>query len=96
MAVATSRPAVATTAGGTAIYSNAETSSGDEFGVKLLLKNVTGTASVFLGPSGVTTANGFEWAVADGPLEIELEPGESLYGVVAATQQTVHVLKQGR
>ena len=96
MAVATSRPAVATTAGGTLIYSNAEASSGDEYAVKVLLKNVTGTASVYLGPSGVTTATGFEWAPADGPLTWELEPGESLYGIVAATQQTVHVLKAGR
>lgn len=62
---------------------------------QFLLKNKTGTAPVFLGAANVSTSNGFEWAPTDGPLDIELEPGESLYGV-ADTQQTIHVLAQGR
>lgn len=93
MAVAASRPSVTTSA--TAIYTNSETGS-DLHSVRVLLKNVTATVSVYLGPAGVTTSNGFEWAVADGPVEVELEPGESLYGIVAVTTQTVHALKQGR
>lgn len=61
-----------------------------------LLKNITGTAAVVLGDSGVTAATGFQWDVADGPLSIDLEPGESLYGIVASVNQVVHVLKEGR
>lgn len=64
--------------------------------LKARLQNLTGTASVFLGPAGVTTANGYEWTTAEGPLEVDLEPGEALYGIVAALAQTVHVLGQGR
>lgn len=60
-----------------------------------LLKNKTGTASVFLGAQGVAAADGFEWEVADGPLEIDLEAGEQLYGL-ASPAQTIHVLSQGR
>ncbi|MDQ3933423.1 MAG: hypothetical protein M3340_02195 [Actinomycetota bacterium] len=72
-------------------------SRSDQWTRRYLLKNVTGTASVYLGGTdAVTTGNGFEWTVADGPLEVELEPGEKLYGVVAATTQAVHVLRQGR
>lgn len=69
---------------------------GDWGNRRALLKNLTGTASVFLGPQGVTTATGFQWDPADGPLEIELEGGESIYGIVAAVTQTLHVLAQGR
>lgn len=99
MAVVATRPAVDTTAGGTVIAAGLSTVEGEQSdirAVRFLLKNLTGTASIFLGPSGVTTANGFEWKITDPPLEIELEPGESLYGIVAAAAQTVHALRQGR
>lgn len=93
MAVASSRPAVNTTAGGVLILDPG--GDGDNIGASVVLKNVTGTASVFLGPSGVTTANGFEWAPADGPLSIDLGREEKLYGIVAVTTQTLHVLATG-
>lgn len=98
MAVTVTQPSVATTAGGTLVAQNtaADPGEGDYRTRKFLLKNFTATATVFLGPSGLTTANGFAWAVSDGPLEVELEPGEALYGIVATTAQTVHVLSQGR
>jgi len=97
MAFAITRPAVDTTSGGVLIAQNTTSSGEADFGTKrALIKNLTGTASVFLGPQGVTTANGFQWDVADGPLEVELEPGEAIYGIVAATPQTLHVLAQGR
>ena len=102
MALVVTRPSVTTTA--TLIAENTTSATVDKpteggadyFLVRFRVKNLTGTASIYLGPSGVTTANGFEWAVADGMLEFELEPGESLYGIVAATTQTVHAIKQGR
>lgn len=97
MALAITRPVVDTTSGGVLIATNTTAAGEGDFGTRrALIKNPTATASVFLGPSGVSTATGFQWDVADGPLEVELEPGESLYGIVAATAQTLHVLAQGR
>jgi hypothetical protein len=57
----------------------------------------SGGSTVYLGGATVddTGANaGF--AVASGEaLSIDLDPGESLYGVVASGSQTVHVLRSG-
>lgn len=96
MAIVASRPAILTTE--VLIASNAATDAGeaDARTRRYVVKNVTGTAAVFLGPSGVTTSNGFQWDIADGPLTVDLEPGESLYGIVASTTQTLHVLQGGR
>lgn len=95
MSVAATHPSVGTEA--TLILANASDRGGQDSGaVKALLRNVTGSATIFLGGSTVVTASDFPWLAADGPIEIELEPGESLYGIVAAVAQTVHVLKQGR
>lgn len=101
MAIVSTRPAVSTVA--TLIASNvlADDSSvqvSHDWAVRsFVAKNATATASVFLGGSDVTAATpAFEWAITDGPLTFELEPGESLYGIVAVTTQTLHVLRQGR
>lgn len=51
------------------------------------------TAPIFLGPVGVTTTTGFEVAIG-GSIALDLGQGESLHGV-AATAQTVHVLRVG-
>ncbi len=51
---------------------------------------------MFVGPAGVTTANGFPWATADRALAVDLEPGESIYGIVATNAQTVKTLTTGR
>lgn len=65
--------------------------------LSVVLKNVTGSAAIFLGGDNtVTTSTGFQWDVADGPLAIDLEPGESLYGIVVSVTQVVHVMKAGR
>lgn len=101
MAIAATRPAVTTSATLVAANTLADDTTlmpvHDWARRSFLVKNMTGTASVFLGTSGVTAAApAFEWAVADGPLMIDLEPGEELYGIVAATTQTLHVLRQGR
>jgi len=98
MAITVTQPAVDTTAGGVLVAQNTagDPGEGDYRTRKFLLKNITASATVYLGPQGLTTGNGFAWAAADGPLEIELEPGEALYGIVSTTTQTVHVLRQGR
>jgi hypothetical protein len=51
------------------------------------------TAPIFLGPAGVTTTSGFELAVG-ASATVTLGGGESLYAV-AASAQTVHVLRTG-
>jgi len=51
-----------------------------------------GAAAVFLGPSTVTAANGYELLNATRE-RIELSPGEALFGIAAAAPQTVHVLR---
>jgi hypothetical protein len=101
MAIVSTRPAVLTTA--TLIASNvladaASIQESHDYAVRsFLVKNFTGTASVFIGGSDVTAASpAFEWTTTDGPLTVDLEPGEELYGIVAATTQTLHVLRQGR
>lgn len=49
-------------------------------------------SSVFLGGADVTSTDGFEIAPGDS-LTIDVDPGDSLYGVCAATQSaTIHVL----
>lgn len=50
------------------------------------------TTSVYVGPSTVTTGNGFELP-AGGSLSMDLAAGEQLYGIVASGTQTVHVLR---
>jgi hypothetical protein len=84
------------TAASVLIENDAQRRDPDASSLSFVLKNITATASVFLGDPGVTAANGFEWAPADGPLSIDLEPGEKLYGIVAVTQQALHALQAGR
>ncbi len=62
----------------------------------LIPQAVTGV--VALGPIGVTSATGARWDVAAGPLSIDLEPGESLYGIVpaGAASVAVDVMSAGR
>jgi hypothetical protein len=64
---------------------------------RYLAKNVTATTTVYVGGTdAVTTANGFAWEATDGALAFTLEPGESMYAIVASGSQTVHVLGTGR
>jgi hypothetical protein len=59
-----------------------------------LLKNVTATDTVVLGPPGVAVATGFNWVKADeGSITVDLKPGQRLSGICAATPQVVHVLR---
>lgn len=81
---------VTVTTAATKINSDATDSSS---GQGLLVRN-RGAASVFLGGAAVTTAAGFE-LLADESLPVELDPGESLYGVCAAGTVACHVLEVG-
>jgi hypothetical protein len=64
----------------------------------LVLKNMSGViTTVYLGPLGVTTANGFRWNQAtDGPFSFDLEPREAMYAVVASGTQTLDLIGGGR
>lgn len=54
-----------------------------------------GSAAIDLGGSGVTVGGGYSLA-AGVTISLDLRPGESLYGVAAATtSQVVHVIETG-
>lgn len=68
---------------------------GGKDGSTILVQNPTGGQAVYLGGAGVTSASyGFKLAV-DSNIAIELNQDEALYAVVAATTQSVAVLRQG-
>jgi hypothetical protein len=94
MAVTPSRPVVTTTA--SLIYQHPANPNQGGKAVDLLLKNVTLTDDVYLGDSTVTTATGWHWEIGDGAISWSVEPGESVYGIVATSDQTIHVLAGGR
>lgn len=87
MAVTSAQVSVAATA----VALNTE--GGSIGGTKLVVKN-SGAASVHLGPSTVTTANGFE-LVAGATVTVELSHGEQLFAIGDAVADTVHVLRSG-
>ena len=80
-AVVTSHVTCATTA--TLVYTAPASNLG-----RVLVRNTSADTSVFLGPSTVTTANGFELAFGDS-LGINLGFGDTLYCRVAAGTQPV-------
>lgn len=97
MAVTATRPVAGVTATLLATNSSGSPGEGDYRSRSYLLRNLTASAPVFLGGDNtVTTGNGFQWDSASGSVQITLEPGESLYGIVTATPQTIHVLSSGR
>lgn len=69
--------------------------SGDYRNTHHVLKNVTATAPIFLGGPNVSDVDGFEWQASDGAFDLDLEPGEQLYGY-ASVEQDVQVLSGGR
>jgi hypothetical protein len=52
------------------------------------------TATVFVGPSGVTTATGYP-LLANGTMNISLHLDEALYGIVASTASVVSFVASG-
>lgn len=89
MAITTGQVSVGTTA--TAL-STAE--SDDRSGSSICVSNPSGGSTVYLGPAGVTTGNGFALD-AGASMAFDLQPGELIYGIVASGTVTVSVLRTG-
>ena len=64
-------------------------------GQTVLVQNPSGGVNVYLGGTGVTTASYGYLIVAGSAFAIDLQTGESLYGVVASSTQSVSVIRQG-
>lgn len=63
----------------------------------ILLANETASASIFLETDAdATTANGYEWKPADGPISIDLPAYERLSMISGGVTQTVRALRVGR
>lgn len=88
MPVVGERITVATTA--TAIFTPTNGAAVDR--KSAIIKNPAGGQSVFLGGSGVTTGTGYELESGD-IVDVSLLHGDTIYGIVAATTQVVHVLR---
>ena len=99
MAVTSGQVAVTNSAGGTVIVAaanlNFPQSQGDYqlSNRDVYLSNGSG-ATVFLGPSGVTTSTGVPLA-ASTTLKMQLHLDEAIYGIVASTGSTVSYLATG-
>jgi hypothetical protein len=63
-------------------------------GQTVLVQNPTGGANVFLGGAGVTTTSYGYLITAGSAFAIDLQNGESLFGVVASSTQNVSVIRQ--
>ena len=64
-------------------------------GQTVLVQNPSGGATVYLGGSGVTNTDYGYVLEAGVAFAIDLQGGESLYGVVASSTQSVSVIRQG-
>ena len=86
MAVSSSAVTVATTA---TVVSTGGSSGGEAVSIYN-----NGAATVYLGASGVTTADGYPLAAGE-HIAVDLERGESVYGIVASGTVEVRVLEAG-
>jgi len=75
----------------TIIYDN--TALGATGQVRLKIKNKAAAVAVFVGGSNVATTTGYE-IIANDRETFELNPGDILYGIVAAATEVVHTLIQ--
>jgi len=64
-------------------------------GQTVLVQNPSGGANVFLGGTGVTTTSYGYLITAGSAFAVDLQVGESLFGVVASSTQNVSVIRQG-
>jgi hypothetical protein len=64
-------------------------------GQTVLVQNPSGAANVFLGGEGVTSTSYGYLLVGGSAFAIDLQAGESLFGVVASSTQSVSVIRQG-
>lgn len=98
MAIAATRVSVTTSA--TLLFAHAKASgdAGDYSASNVVLINASAApATVVLGPSGVASGTGARWIVEAGrTLALTVEPGESIYGIVASGTQDIDVLSNGR
>jgi hypothetical protein len=89
MAVVSASVSVATTA------TRLDSGDGDLVSGSTVLVTVpAGGATVYVGGADVTTANGFPLA-AGASVSVDLNSGDLLYGIVAASTQAVNVLRVG-
>lgn len=87
MAIASAQISVGTTA---ELLSTTERDS--RSGSALAVQNTDATADLYIGAADVTTATGFK-VPAGTTVTLDVEPGESLYGIVASGTVDVHVLR---
>lgn len=67
----------------------------DSFGGSSIAAYNESGVTVYLGGSDVTTANGVPVPAATWGPGMDLQPGEALYGIVAAATAAVRVIEQG-
>lgn len=63
-------------------------------GQRVVIAN-SGSETMFVGPSGVTTATGFPISTTTPPFALLLDPGETIFAVSAAGLAVAHVLRSG-
>lgn len=85
---------VATTAGGTALWSAPTTNATFLRGAEVVVRN-RGAVAVFLGGSGLAVSDGFQLDPGES-VSFRCARGEILYGITAATTCVVHVLRMRR
>lgn len=59
---------------------------------KMIVQNVSNNRTVYVGPTGVTTADGLRIS-AGGSLEVEIGPGVTLYGIANSASADVRVFE---
>lgn len=91
MAIKHSVVSVGTTA--TALHSGNGRITGQKF--TIMVQVPTGGATVYLGGAGVTTTNYGYALAAGGDYSLDMNPSETLYGVVASGTQSAYIIKQG-
>lgn len=87
MAIETAAVTVATTATAIAVGGGE-----DRFSTITVKPAESGSAEVYVGPAGVTTATGLPLG---GGISFDLQAGEALYGIVASGTVAVRVMEHG-
>jgi hypothetical protein len=70
--------------------------AGDQVNRRVLIKNVTATATIYIGGETDAVGQRFAWEPLDGPLSIDFEPDEELWGVSDGDDQVLHIISNGR
>lgn len=99
MAIETFQRSVTTAASLLYVHATTASSSHEDYSAKrVALINVSASpTTVYLGPTGVTTSTGARWIIEAGrTLSVSIEPGESLYAILASGTQSIDVITSGR